>query len=146
MKTIKLLCLVCLMGCFSISISNAQGIKTTCITVPFNEFMDCPGINETITGDLTQCLWVNGKNKGQMKIYGELEGLTSGDIYTVNEVINQTWIMHKVDKGYFQTWNDNITFHLYGKLVLLIHENYHATINADFEPVVEFDHWVIECK
>lgn len=150
MKTIRLLFLICLLGCFSMSISYAQGIKY-CITQPFigedgqplDYFIPCTG--EYVNGYLNKCMFWNGKDKSQLMIDGEVVCEETGNVYTVHEVVNQTWHVIKVEPANV-TIPFTMTFHLDGKLVFLIHANYHATVNANGELVVEFENRVVECK
>lgn len=125
--------------------SYAQSPKTTIIE---NERQIqpywLPCFNEYISGGIYYYrMWVN--NKWQNRAVGEVVGATTGNVYTIKQVQNENW-SGWLNKGGVYSYLLNLQVHLDGKLVFIIHENYHVTANASGEWVVELDNWFVECK
>jgi hypothetical protein len=145
MKTLKLLFLICLVACFSLSTANAQEKKTvyegTGTLIPY--YLPC--FNEFVNGTVSYSgTFVN--SHWQEKMWGTLRGDDTGNEYTLMQIQNDNWHPYVEGPTGVYTWTGSWKFFLDGKLVYIGHGTYHVTLNPNGEMVVYFDKEFDECK
>jgi hypothetical protein len=145
MKTLKLLLLICLVACFSLSTANAQQKKTvyegTGTLIPY--YLPC--FDEVVNGTVSYSgTYVN--SHWQEKMWGTLIGDKTGNEYTLKQIQNENWHPYVEGPNGVYTWTGSWMFFLEGKLVYIGHGTYHVTINPSGEMVVYFNKEFDECK
>lgn len=148
MKTLKLFLFVSLL-LFATS-AFSQGKKATyCFTIEPSwwepSLIDC--ISEPVTGLLEFCSTYFDNGKLQIKVKGDLTGVSTGNIYTVSQVMNlnvQNWTWWT---GYpaTGTYVDNYTIEKDGIPVALMKIRQHYTLNANGELTAYVDDYSFEC-
>jgi hypothetical protein len=143
MKTLKIFTVLGILAFFLFSNTSAQDQKvvyTWTVTGCFD--IDCVG--ETLCGDIN-VIFLVWNNKVQMKYTGTLEGQTSHDLYTWNQVTNESWNAWKEGAAGVSNFVQNVVLDKKGGPAIVFHMMYHITVNANGEVAVEFDKNSISC-
>ena len=145
MKTLKLLFLICLVTCFSISTVDAQSKKTvyegTGTLIPY--YLPC--FNEYVNGTVSYS-GTNVNSHWQEKMWGTLIGDDTKNEYTLMQIQNDNWHPYVEGSNGVYSWTGSWKFFLDGKQVFMGHGIIHVTRASDGEYVVYFDKEFEECK
>jgi hypothetical protein len=145
MKTLKLLFLICLVACFSLSTAHAQKNKTvyegTAELIPY--YLPC--FNEYVNGTVSYS-GTNVNSHWQEKMWGTLKGDVTQNEYTLMQIQNDNWHPYVEGSNGIYTWTGSWKFFLDGKLVFMGHGTIHVTRASDGKYVVYFDKEFEECK
>ncbi|GEM_PF-2590205 len=145
MKPLKLLFLICMLACISLSTANAQEKKTvyegTGTLIPY--YLPC--FEEYVNGTVYyMTTYVN--SHWQDKMWGTLIGDVTKNVYTLMQIQNDNWHPYYEGPVGNYTWAGSWKFFLDGKLVFMGH----GTIHVTYDPVsgyrVQFDKGFEECK
>lgn len=138
MKTLKLLFLVSVILCFSVSTANAQAQRDVSSTTIHKEHAYYPCVDELLTGDIEyhfSLALMEGRNwaKGQERWTGTLIGDISGDIYTLSTVTNYHHVeVHRNNDGGTSNWDWLSSYNIEkdGKPVAVAIMLIHGTCNS----------------
>ena len=145
MKLFRSLFLTLVLAGFIFSPANAQSPKTTYSeTILITDYY-LPCFDEIVTGEIYhEVMLVNSQFLG--KIWGTLVGTSTGNEYTVFQILVDNLNLYRENGTAIRTSPFNLKFRLDGKLVFLLHGVFHVTVNANDDFVVVFDKYVVDCK
>jgi hypothetical protein len=138
MKTLKFFTVLAILAFFSFGSTSAQNQKVVYTWTNTGCWDNINCVGETLCGDINVIL-VTWNNKWQWKFAGTLEGQTSHDLYTWNQVNNESW--NAWEEGAAGVYNSvqNVVLNKKGGPAIVFHVMYHITVNANGEVAAEFD-------
>jgi hypothetical protein len=141
----------------SVTAAQAEVVTNETISAPFSVFVPCAngGAGELISGTIDLHILVtstvNGNNVSGKTHFqpqgGSLVGAVTGDTYRATGVTQDRF------EGSLQNGQFNATFVNNFRMIgpgpgnnLLVHENFHVTINANGDVTVTHDNFSVDCK
>lgn len=138
MKTLKFFTVLAILAFFSFGNTNAQNKKVVYKWTVSDCWDNINCVGETLCGDLN-VIFVAWNNKVQMKFAGTLEGQTSHDLYTWNQVTNESWNAWKEGAAGVYNFVQNVVLNKKGGPAIVFHIMSHITVNTNGEVAAEFD-------
>lgn len=137
MKTLKLFIVIGILGIFAFGNINAQPQKEVIVST---DYMCLPDdyAGEELCGDVHAVLtfW---EGKFQVRCSGIMEGSVSGDLYTLRETDNSNTKALKEGTAVNDKYVLTMLLKKDGAPAIVCHYQYHLTINANGEVILEFE-------
>lgn len=137
MKTLNFFAVLAILAFFSFGNTTAQNQKVIG-TGTNSGCWDINCVGETLCGDVNYII-IGWNNKIQMKFTGILEGQDTHDLYTWNQVTNESWNTWKEGSAGVYNFVQNVVLNKKGGPAIVFHVMYHITVNANGEVAAEFD-------
>jgi len=144
MKPMKFFAVISIVALFVFENANAQPGKEKISYTVQDLCIRYPCTDEVMCGDIF-CTEVYWNSKVQLKGKGTLIGQTSGDEYTVSQIVNSNWKPWAEEVTQGKVWVTQFTIEKNGELIGILHLNQHFTLHPDGTVTGDPYNYFVEC-